>query len=155
MCTVSQVHLATHTLLFEPCTVQRKMSSFHSKVMSLEFHHCSTCLKSCPDLIMKAASSTECKRCSQQQQLPESGDVSELTSLQLEESTTGDQSHVPSQEDLYGATFQAPFCLMLSNNRQSKRQFASLLRNGKLDPPTPSCGPLLGEHALINEFTTQ
>ena len=36
------------------------------------------------------------------QQLPENGDLSELTSLQLDESATNEHSQ-PSQEDLYGA----------------------------------------------------
>ena len=36
------------------------------------------------------------------QQLPENGDMSELTSLQLDESATNEHSQ-PSQEDLYGA----------------------------------------------------
>ena len=43
------------------------------------------------------------------QQLPENGDVFELTSLQLEESTTDDQSHVPFQEDVHGAHLPSSF----------------------------------------------
>ena len=43
-------------------------------------------------------------------------------------------------------TFQAPFCLLLSNIRQSKKPFVSPLRNVRLDQPIPSCGRLLVEH---------
>ena len=43
-------------------------------------------------------------------------------------------------------TFQAPWCLMLSNIKQSKRQFVSPLRNIRVDQPIPSCGRLLVEH---------
>ncbi len=41
-------------------------------------------------------------------QLPENGDISELTSLQLEESTSEDPSQ-PSQQDLYGAHLPSSF----------------------------------------------
>ena len=43
-------------------------------------------------------------------------------------------------------TFQATLCLMLSNIRQSKRQFVSPLRNVRVDQPMPSCGRLSVEH---------
>ena len=50
-------------------------------------------------------------------------------------------------------TFLAPLCLMLSNNRQSKRQFASLLRNSKLEQSSHTLmWPTFGG-TLINEFT--
>ena len=55
--------------LFEQHVVRCKMSSFHSKLMSLEFHRCTTCLECFPDLTM-AASSTECRRCTQDKHIP-------------------------------------------------------------------------------------
>ena len=45
------------------------MSFFHSKLMSLEFHHCSTCLECFPDLYM-AAGCTECRHCNQDRNIP-------------------------------------------------------------------------------------
>ena len=58
------------TPLFEQGAVQCKMLSFHSKLLSLKFHHCSTCFECFPDLIMAAAGSTECRRCSQDKHIP-------------------------------------------------------------------------------------
>ena len=55
--------------LFEQHAVRCKMSSFHSKLMSLEFHHCTTCLECFSDLTM-AAGSTECRRCTQDKHIP-------------------------------------------------------------------------------------
>ena len=43
------------------------------------------------------------------QQLPENGDVSELTLLQLEESAAAEEQEQPSQEDLYGAHLPSSF----------------------------------------------
>ena len=67
LCTFS---IAEVIPLFEQCTVQQKVSSFHSKLISLEFHRCSTCLESFPDLNMAAAGSTECRPCSQDKHIP-------------------------------------------------------------------------------------
>ena len=80
------------------------------------------------------------------QPLPENGDISELTSLQLDESTTNEHS----QPSYMEPTFQAPLCLMLSYIKQSKRQFVSPLRNVRVDQPTPSCGQLLVEHQSMS-----
>ena len=66
----SQLQLETQTPLFEQCTVQQKMSSIHSKLLSLEFRHCSTCFECFPDLTMAAAGSTVCRRCSQDKHIP-------------------------------------------------------------------------------------
>ena len=59
----------TQTLLFKQRAVQRKMSSFHSKLMLLEFHYCSTCLECFPNLSM-AAGCTECRHCNQDRHIP-------------------------------------------------------------------------------------
>ena len=54
---------------FEQSAVRHKMSTFHLKLMSLEFHCCSTCLECFPDLSM-AGGSTECRHCSQDKHVP-------------------------------------------------------------------------------------
>ena len=65
-----QLDQDTCTPLFEQCAVRHKMSTFHSKLMSLEFHRCSTCLECFPDLSMASGGSTECTRCSHDKHIP-------------------------------------------------------------------------------------
>ena len=65
-----QLDQDTCTPLFEQCAVRHKMSTFHSKLMSLESHRCSTCLECFPDLSMAAGGSTECTRCSHDKHIP-------------------------------------------------------------------------------------
>ena len=67
---VSQMELGMQEPLFEQHAVRGKMSSFHSKLMSLEFHCCSTCLECLPELTMGSAGSTECRRCFQDKHIP-------------------------------------------------------------------------------------
>ena len=55
--------------LFEQRVVHSKMLNFHSKLTSLEFHKCTTCLERFPDLTM-SASGTECRRCSGDKHVP-------------------------------------------------------------------------------------
>ena len=55
----SQLQLKTQTPLFEQRAVQQKMSFFLSKLLSLEFRHCSTSIECFPDLTMAAAGSTD------------------------------------------------------------------------------------------------
>ena len=82
------------------------------------------------------------------QQLPENGDVSELTLLQLEESATEEQEQLL-QEHLNGAHLcLAYLCLLLYSSILNRRQFASPSNNDRVDQPTPSCGPLLLEHQV-------
>ena len=55
--------------LFDQPMVHSKMLNFHSKLTSLEFHQCTTCLERFPDLTM-SASGTECRRCSGDKRVP-------------------------------------------------------------------------------------
>ena len=55
--------------LFDQPVVHSKMLNFHSKLTSLEFHQCTTCLEQFPDLTM-SASGTECRRCSGDKRAP-------------------------------------------------------------------------------------
>ena len=55
--------------LFDQPMVHSKMLNFHSKLTSLEFHQCTTCLERFPDLTM-SASRTECRRCSGDKRVP-------------------------------------------------------------------------------------
>ena len=55
--------------LFEQPTVHSKMRSFHSRLMSLEFFECTSCLEQFPDMSM-SASRTECARCGRDKHIP-------------------------------------------------------------------------------------
>ena len=54
---------------FEQASVHTKMMNFHSKLLSLEFHTCTSCLERFPNLAM-AAYSSECSRCSRDTRIP-------------------------------------------------------------------------------------
>ena len=56
-------------LLFQQAAVNAKITNFHSKLASLEFRFCTSCLERFPNLTM-AAHSTECSRCSRDTRIP-------------------------------------------------------------------------------------
>ena len=55
--------------LFEQPVVHSKMLNFHSKLASLEFYICTSCLERFPNLAM-SANSTECARCGWDKRIP-------------------------------------------------------------------------------------
>ena len=55
--------------LFEQPAVSSKMRNFHTKLVSLEFYKCSSCLERFPDLAM-SANRTECARCGRDKHIP-------------------------------------------------------------------------------------
>ena len=88
------------------------------------------------------------------QQLPENGDVSELTSLQLEESAAAEEQEQPSQEDLYGAHLPSSFvpnAVQQHTEQETVRQSIEQRQSGSVHTlmwPTIGGTP-------INEFTTE
>ena len=84
-------------------------------------------------------------------QLPDDGDITELTSLQLKESTPDNLSQQP-QEDvrIRSQSFKLILWLMLCSSRQSKRLFVSPSKNDRVDQLALSCGPLLEELLSTN-----
>ena len=77
------------------------------------------------------------------QQLPEDGDLSNLTSL-----LTSDPQSESSQDDLYGAHLSTLF-LMLHSKGQNKRQSRNLFKTCRM-AHTPSHGPPLEEHPSMS-----
>ena len=85
------------------------------------------------------------------QQLPENGDVSELSTLLLEESASEDDSP-PSQEDLYGAHLPnsfVPNAVQQQTEQETVRQSIEQRQSG-----STLMWPTIGG-APINEFTTE
>ena len=55
--------------LFEQPAVSSKMRNFHTKLVSLEFYKCSSCLEHFPDMAM-STNRTECARCGRDKHIP-------------------------------------------------------------------------------------
>ena len=55
--------------LFEQPAVSSKMKNFHTKLVSLEFYKCSSCLEHFPELAM-STNRTECARCGRDKHIP-------------------------------------------------------------------------------------
>lgn len=77
------------------------------------------------------------------QQLPEDGDLSNLTSL-----LTSDPQSESSQDDVYGGHLSTSF-LMLHSKGQNKRQSSNLFKTCRV-AHTPLHGPLLEEHPSMS-----
>ena len=81
------------------------------------------------------------------QQLPQDGNLTDMRSLQLGESST---YQCEPSEDLYGAIFPLHLFLMLHSRGQSKRLCSSSFKTYRVDRLTPLCGPPLEEHRSMN-----
>ena len=85
------------------------------------------------------------------QQLPENGDISELTSLQLQESTAEDHTQ-PSQEDLYRAHLPSSF--VPNAVQQQTEQVRQSIQEWQSGSTSTLMWPNIGG-TPINEFSTE
>ena len=126
----------TQTPLFEQSAVQRKMSAFHSKLMTLEFHHCNTSLESFPDLTMAAAGYTGHVINLPQDFVSFAHSLPKLPSDITAGGGSNSRRPVASipRRSIYGAHLPSSF--MPNAQQQQAGQFASPLRNDRVDQPT-------------------
>jgi len=87
------------------------------------------------------------------QQLPENGNISELTSLQLEETTEEDPSQ-PSQEDLYGAHLASSFVPNAMQRQTEQETICRSVLERQGGSTHTLMWPTIGG-TPINEFTTE
>ena len=87
------------------------------------------------------------------QQLPENGDMTELTSLQLEESTSDDLSQ-PAQEDLYAAHLPSSFVPNAVQQQTEQETVHQSIQERHSTATSTLLWPTIGG-APINEFTTE
>ena len=87
------------------------------------------------------------------QQLPENGDVSELTSLQLEESAT-EEHEQPLQEHLHGAHLPSSFVLSAVQQHTEQKTVRQSIKGQQSGSAHTLMWPTIGG-TPINEFTTE